>query len=38
MFLDRAVRRTLRTWVVFVRYGRVEFEERARALVERVGS
>jgi peptide deformylase len=39
LFLDR-VRdpRTFTTWEQFDRYGRAEFEARARALVERVGS
>jgi peptide deformylase len=39
LFLDR-VRdpRTFTTWDQFDRYGRAEFESRARALVERVGS
>ena len=37
LFLDRADPRTLTTWEQFDRFGREEFEERARALVERVG-
>ncbi len=38
LFLDRADPRTLTTWEQFDRFGREAFEERARALVERVGS
>jgi peptide deformylase len=38
LFVDRADPRTLTTWAQFERFGREEFEARARALVERVGS
>jgi peptide deformylase len=38
LFLDRADPRTLTTWEQFDRLGREDFEARARALVERVGS
>jgi peptide deformylase len=38
LFLDRADPRTLTTWEQYERSGREEFEARARALVERVGS
>jgi peptide deformylase len=38
LFVDRAAPRTLSTWQEFNRNGREEFERRARALVERVGS
>src|SRR5207244_695220 len=39
LFLDR-VRdtRTLTTWEMFERYGRADFEEQAREIVERYGS
>jgi peptide deformylase len=38
LFVDRADPRTLTTWEQFERFGREEFERRARELVERVGS
>jgi peptide deformylase len=38
LFVDRADPRSLSTWAEFDRNGREEFERRARALVERVGS
>lgn len=38
LFLDRADSRSLATWEQFERHGRDAFVERARALVERVGS
>ena len=38
LFVDRADPRTLATWEQFERFGREEFERRARELVERVGS
>jgi peptide deformylase len=39
LFLDRVRRpETFTTWEQFDRFGRTEFEARARALVERVGS
>jgi peptide deformylase len=38
LFLDRADPRTLTTWEQYEHFGREEFEARARALVERVGS
>jgi peptide deformylase len=38
LFLDRADPRTLTTWAEFDKHGRNDFEARARALVERVGS
>jgi peptide deformylase len=38
LFVDRADQRTLSTWDEFDRNGREEFERRARALAERVGS
>ena len=38
LFVDRAEPRSLSTWEEFDRNGREEFEQRARELVERVGS
>jgi peptide deformylase len=38
LFVDRANPHTLSTWEQFDRHHRAAFEERARALVERVGS
>jgi peptide deformylase len=38
LFVDRADPRTLTTWAEFDRFHRDEFVERARRLVERVGS
>jgi peptide deformylase len=38
LFVDRADPRTLTTWAAFDRFHRDEFVERARRLVERVGS
>jgi peptide deformylase len=38
LFVDRADPRTLSTWAEFDRFHREEFVERARRLVERVGS
>jgi peptide deformylase len=38
LFVDRADPRSLSTWSEFDRNGREQFERRARALVERVGS
>jgi len=38
LFVDRADPHSLSTWDEFDRNGRAEFEKRARALVERVGS
>ena len=38
LFVDRAEPRSLSTWEQYGRYGREDFERRARELVERVGS
>jgi peptide deformylase len=38
LFVDRADPRTLSTWEQFDRRQRAQFEERARAIVERAGS
>jgi peptide deformylase len=38
LFVDRADPRSLTTWGQYERYGREDFERRARDLVERVGS
>ena len=38
LFVDRADPRTLSTWEQYERFGREEFERRARELVERVGA
>jgi peptide deformylase len=38
LFVDRADPRSLSTWAEFDRNGREEFERRARAMVERIGS
>ena len=38
LFVDRADPRTLATWDEYERHQRAEFEERARAIVERYGS
>ncbi len=38
LFVDRADPRTLATWEHYERFGREEFERRARGLVARVGS
>jgi peptide deformylase len=38
LFVDRADPRTLTTWDAYDRFYREEFEQRARELVERVGS
>ena len=38
LFVDRADPRTLSTWDAYERFHREQFEARARALVERVGS
>jgi peptide deformylase len=38
LFVDRADPRTLSTWDHYERYQRAEFEERARAIVDRYGS
>ena len=38
LFVDRADPRTLTTWEQYERFGREDFERRARELVERVGS
>ncbi len=38
LFVDRADPRTLSTWEQYERFGREDFERRARELVERVGS
>jgi len=38
LFVDRADPRTLATWEQYERHQRVEFEERARAIVDRYGS
>jgi peptide deformylase len=38
LFVDRADPRTLSTWDQYERYGREDFERRARELVDRVGS
>jgi peptide deformylase len=38
LFVDRADPRTLSTWEEYERHQQAEFEERARAIVERYGS
>ena len=38
LFVDRAAPRTLATWDQYERHQRAEFEERARAIVDRYGS
>jgi peptide deformylase len=38
LFVDRADPRTFSTWAHYERFGREEFERRARELVERTGS
>jgi hypothetical protein len=38
LFVDRADSRTLSTWEHYERHQRAEFENRARAIVDRYGS